>query len=108
MNTKTLNNEQAKTAAVQKRNVAADPIISLRNVGKIYKTGSGDFVALQNITMDVIPGEFLGIIGKSGAGKTTLLNMISGVSEITSGEVLFFPPGQSQQMGAARRFLWAI
>ncbi len=99
MNTNTVNNEQVMSAAVQKGDAAADPIISLHNVGKIYKTGSGDFTALQSITMDVLPGEFLGIIGKSGAGKTTLLNMISGVSDITSGEVLFFPTGQSQQNG---------
>ena len=65
------------------------PIIQLRHVGKTYSTGSGDFVALNDINLDVYPGEFLGIVGKSGAGKTTLLNMISGVSEITTGEVLF-------------------
>jgi putative ABC transport system ATP-binding protein len=67
------------------------PILTLRDVRKVYYTGSGDFVALNKITMDVLPGEFLGIVGKSGAGKTTLLNMISGVSEITSGEILFYP-----------------
>ena len=67
------------------------PILTLHDVRKVYYTGSGDFVALNKITMDVLPGEFLGIVGKSGAGKTTLLNMISGVSEITSGEILFYP-----------------
>ncbi len=68
-----------------------DLIIRLQNVGKVYKTGSGDFAALRDISLDIEAGEFLGIIGKSGAGKTTLLNMISGVSEITSGEVWFYP-----------------
>ena len=68
-----------------------DLIIRLQNVGKVYKTGSGDFTALKDISLDIEAGEFLGIIGKSGAGKTTLLNMIAGVSEITSGEVWFYP-----------------
>ena len=61
----------------------------MRDVVKSYATGDGPFIALDGITLDVCAGEFLGITGKSGAGKTTLLNMISGVSELTSGEVLF-------------------
>ncbi len=76
-----------------------NPIITLRDVRKVYETGSGDFVALNDINMDVLPGEFLGIVGKSGAGKTTLLNMISGVSEITSGNALFFPQDTAGQNG---------
>ena len=67
-----------------------EPIIQLHDVCKVYTTGAGDFNALNDITLDIYEGEFLGIIGKSGAGKTTLLNMISGVSEITSGKVLFY------------------
>jgi len=65
------------------------PIIQLRDVVKAYATGDGPFIALNDVTLDIKPGEFLGITGKSGAGKTTLLNMISGISELTSGEVLF-------------------
>ena len=76
-----------------------DTILQLRDVKKIYNTGAGDFVALKGITLDVATGEFLGIVGKSGAGKTTLLNMISGVSEISSGEVLFVPPEQLSSNG---------
>ena len=65
------------------------PIIRLKNVHKAYATGDGQFIALKDINLDIAPGEFLGITGKSGAGKTTLLNMISGVSELSSGEVHF-------------------
>ena len=69
------------------------PIIQLRDVVKAYETGEGLFFALKDVSIDVQPGEFLGITGKSGAGKTTLLNMISGVSNLTSGEVLFHGNG---------------
>jgi ABC-type lipoprotein export system ATPase subunit len=61
----------------------------LRDVVKAYKTGEGPFLALSDVNIDIQQGEFLGITGKSGAGKTTLLNMISGISELTSGEVIF-------------------
>ena len=47
------------------------PIIQLKHVTKTYSTGSGGFTALTDINLDIYPGEFLGIVGKSGAGKTT-------------------------------------
>jgi putative ABC transport system ATP-binding protein len=63
------------------------PLITLRKVSKIYKTVSGDFPALKGIDLEVYPGEFVGIIGKSGAGKTTLVNVLTGVDHATAGEI---------------------
>jgi ABC-type lipoprotein export system ATPase subunit len=71
---------------------SSEPILRLRNLVKVYDTGAGGFIAIDGIDLDVQRGEFLGILGKSGAGKTTLLNLISGVSELSSGEVCFYPP----------------
>jgi len=64
-------------------------IIQMQDVVKTYSTGDVPFMALHNVNIDIEQGEFLGITGKSGAGKTTLLNMISGVSELTSGNIMF-------------------
>jgi len=64
-------------------------IIQMQDVVKTYNTGDIPFTALNHVSIDIRQGEFLGITGKSGAGKTTLLNMISGVSELTSGSVMF-------------------
>ena len=80
----------------QKIDPLSVPVIQLRNVIKVYKTGAGGFTALDGINFDICQGEFLGIIGKSGAGKTTLLNMISGVSEISSGEIIVTQRNNSQ------------
>ena len=60
----------------------------MRDVVKVYATAAGEFTALKGINMQVGRGEFVGIIGKSGAGKSTLLNMITGVDDLTSGEVI--------------------
>ncbi len=70
-------------------------IMQLREVVKTYKTGAGGFTAIKGINLDIHRGEFLGIIGKSGAGKTTLLNLISGVSRLTSGQILFYLQDQA-------------
>jgi len=64
------------------------PLIELRDVVKTYSTAAGDFTALNGINLQIGAGEFVGIVGKSGAGKSTLLNMLTGVDQITSGEVL--------------------
>jgi len=80
----------------------SEPIIRLRDVVKVYATGAGGFTAINGINLDIHRGEFLGIIGKSGAGKTTLLNLISGVSELTSGEVLFYAHGDSDPRDNAK------
>lgn len=72
----------------------ADFIVDLKNVSKTYSTAAGEFPALRNIDLTVNTGEFLGIVGKSGAGKSTLLNMINGVDDLTSGEVVVRSGGQ--------------
>ncbi len=64
-------------------------IIQMQDVVKTYITGASPFVALNHVNIDIQQGEFLGITGKSGAGKSTLLNMISGISALTSGSILF-------------------
>ncbi|MFO8036846.1 MAG: ABC transporter ATP-binding protein [Anaerolineales bacterium] len=71
------------------------PLIELHGVVKHYHTEAGAFPALKGIDLDVYPGEFLGIIGKSGAGKSTLLNMITGVDQLTTGEVIVYANGDT-------------
>jgi len=71
------------------------PLIELRGVTKHYHTKAGAFPALKGIDLDIYPGEFLGVVGKSGAGKSTLLNMITGVDQLTAGEVRVRTNGSS-------------
>lgn len=63
-------------------------IISLRNVNKYYKTGTESFHALKDINLDIEKGEFVVILGKSGSGKSTLLNIIGGLDNYDTGEVI--------------------
>ena len=62
-------------------------LIRITGLEKVYGSGSGEVSALNNVDLEVYPGEFVAITGKSGAGKTTLINMITGVDRVTSGEV---------------------
>ena len=76
-----------------------EPVIQLRQVVKVYPSPAGDFTALNGITAELYAGEFVGVIGKSGAGKSTLLNMITGVDQISAGEVIVHTrqPGSNGQ-----------
>jgi len=67
---------------------AAASLVRLTQVSKDYPTPAGPFHALRNVNIEIWPGEFVAVIGKSGAGKTTLVNMITGVDHATSGEVV--------------------
>jgi putative ABC transport system ATP-binding protein len=63
------------------------PLIRMRKVVKVYRSGVSELTALKGIDLDIYPGEFVAIIGKSGSGKTTLINMLTGIDHLTSGEV---------------------
>lgn len=65
-----------------------EPIISLRDVWKIYEIGDNKVYALKGLDFEVYPGEFLAVIGKSGSGKTTAVNMIGCLDYPTKGNVI--------------------
>jgi simple sugar transport system ATP-binding protein len=60
------------------------PIISVKNLHKWY---SGVH-ALKGVSLDIMPGEALGLIGDNGAGKSTLINILSGLHQQDEGEIL--------------------
>lgn len=63
-------------------------IISVKNLHKTYKTKDLETPVLRGIDLQILKGEFLGIMGKSGAGKSTLMYQISLLDHPTSGEIV--------------------
>ncbi|HZK28553.1 MAG TPA: ABC transporter ATP-binding protein [Thermoclostridium sp.] len=66
------------------------PTVKVENISKTYHTLGGEISALDNISLAVSEGEFVGIVGPSGCGKSTLLSIIAGLLEPSSGEVSIF------------------
>jgi putative ABC transport system ATP-binding protein len=63
-------------------------LVSLRNLTKNYMRGKQKVEVLHGLDLEIAPGEFLALMGPSGSGKTTLLNLIAGLDQPSSGEVL--------------------
>ena len=65
----------------------SEPIIKVDNLRKVYKLGTQKVVALDNINLEIYPGEICCILGTSGSGKSTLLNMLAGLEKPSRGNV---------------------
>ena len=64
------------------------PKVQIKDVKKIYEGRNGQTIALNGANLDIYDNEFICVVGPSGCGKSTLLNIIAGLHEATSGEVL--------------------
>jgi len=61
------------------------PVIRLAELHKIYQTGEVDVHAVQGVSLAILPGEFVAVMGSSGSGKSTLMNMIGCLDRPTRG-----------------------
>ena len=85
----------------------SEPVLKVENLRKEF----GGLVAVKDVSFEVGPGEFIGLIGPNGCGKSTTFNCISGLLEQTTGKIKIFGkdasnmrPDQIQNLGFTRTF----
>jgi putative ABC transport system ATP-binding protein len=62
------------------------PVVSVRKLTRIYYLGQSEVHALQDISLDIYPGDFVAVMGPSGSGKSTFMNLVGCMDRPTSGE----------------------
>jgi putative ABC transport system ATP-binding protein len=68
-------------------NTTATPLIRIHGLSKAYRRGDQEIPVLLDIELEVMPGDFVALMGPSGSGKSTLLNLIAGIDQPTSGTI---------------------
>jgi putative ABC transport system ATP-binding protein len=67
--------------------VAEAPVVRVRDVTKSYGDGNAKAQVLRGVSIDIVKGELIALVGQSGSGKSTLLNIIGGLDRPDAGEV---------------------
>jgi len=66
-----------------------DPYIRVRDLSKVYRSGTSDLVVFSDINLDVERGEMLALVGESGAGKSSLLHLLGCLDRPSSGTIYY-------------------
>ena len=66
---------------------SAAPVVSIKNVNKVFGENQNQTIALKDVNLDIYPGEFISLIGPSGCGKSTLLRAVGDLISPTTGDV---------------------
>lgn len=90
------------------------PIIDLQNIEVTFKTRTGSLIhpnkvrAVRGVSMQVLPGKTLGIVGESGCGKSTTANVMCGLQLPTAGRVFFKGQEVTKRSAAQRRMIGKV
>lgn len=83
-------NGKSKTAREGESQLSrVPPLVTTIDLWRTYRLGSEEINALRGVSLTVLPGQFIAVVGRSGSGKTTLLNILAGLDKPTSGRALF-------------------
>jgi lipoprotein-releasing system ATP-binding protein len=78
------------------------PVLALRGVSRVYRTGEGALEVLRGVDLDIYPGQVVGLIGPSGSGKSSLLHAAGLLERPTAGQI-FIEGADCSKLGEAAR-----
>ena len=81
------------------------PAISIKGLKKVYSNGT---VAIKEISLEILKGDFFALLGPNGAGKTTLISIISGLTNKTEGEVKVFGKSIDEEPEEVKSYIGVV
>lgn len=78
------------------------PALSISHLRKVYRSGT---VAVDDLSMEIAPGDFFGFLGPNGAGKSTTIHCVTGIATVTSGTIRIFGVDAVKDYREARRLV---
>ena len=111
-----MSEQERMNAGVQPAAEAGEPtpIIFLDDIRVTFKTRTGSILhpnkvqAVRGLTLKLMPGQTLGIVGESGCGKSTTANVMCGLQQPTSGKVYFKGQDVTKRTAAERRLIGRV
>lgn len=94
-----------RSQALSQTSVQSEPLLQLKHISKIYQLGDYQIKALDDISLDIYPHEFIAVVGSSGSGKSTFLQIASNLAEATHGEVFLHGTNVTSLNAVARAHL---
>src|SRR5581483_9907206 len=101
-----MSGEAASATLDRTHQTSMPPAISIQNVSKQFGAGRQAVYALENVSLQVQPGELVCIVGASGCGKSTLLNLVAGLDTPTAGSIEVESHGTALMFQEAALFPW--
>lgn len=80
---------QRTSTAATATNGTGTPRVSVQGVSKVFFVARRKFLALSGVSLDVGPGEFVGLVGPSGCGKSTVMNIVAGIEKPDRGKATY-------------------
>jgi putative ABC transport system ATP-binding protein len=76
------------TTTIDQPQTAVEPLLELDTVSRVYGTGDAKVYALRDVSLRIMPGDFVSIVGPSGSGKSTMLGLLGCLDVPTSGTIV--------------------
>jgi oligopeptide transport system ATP-binding protein len=92
---------------MENKSTQTNKLLEIKDVSKHFRVSEGTLRAVNHVTLDIIKGETLGLVGESGCGKSTFGKTLMGIYQPTSGEIIYYDKGKEMRINRRTLFSYS-